>query len=708
MIFKGLVKILLSVIIFSFPLLAASSIFACPYGDEVKVVKSPICEQTCNSGIYQQYITFTGYADQTTCREVHWFSDSNCQTEAAQPTCNNPTTFCSPDGSNGPQCDIAGVCANTKKYTNDQVCQGTQLFNTTTQRQEGGPGNWCQVINCGYACRPGTTANYSCGDVFAQNGVNLWLPPAANGVGVYTPAQQTQCESDCKNLSCTPDTPTALKIVTPSNLNDFYSGTTTSAGRIVLGWEQPKTCAAYNIRIDDGVNTTKDSRNNCGPHYLCIDRYTGTNISTTQTPYIVANQIKITPVGGRRFTFWVHGLGTDNYLTPSSQMMTFTIPPPPLSNPQANVTLSQTVQTISQDASKQQAQLKWSVGNGSGGYTPVSDTDYYVVKILDITDTANWNDNCSTLSTDTTTIPKEGCFKALNQGFTIPVAPSHRYKWSVRAFSTAAGFGPSLYSEFSSYPPQGGPSISVETPVKCGSYSTVTWGSIGAAKTIKVIYKDFNGYDPVVSAPADANGFVTLAVTASGTYKLWIPGPKPVQVYAISDIGGSYPATINCTTGSVSPPGDGGGTNTTFHKLLPLTNSTTALFRDNILFQWEPYSPPTGQPLGVYHLIVCSNGPGLNCIRAIDTWTSATSFLAEYKGPTDYGGASGFPNTLRNCQNGSNGLCFNGNYSWQVYWSPSQNFSAVAFYGEKGWQSIASASDDSPPLLTKIKKWSGL
>ncbi len=496
------------------------------------------------------------------------------------------------------------------------------------------------------------------------------------------------CTTPPSGLSPNGDLATGLEPAYNEKCYTYPSGTRRCT--MALQWS-PVACAqSYDIRVDDSDNGTKDSRNNCSPYAVCIDGYKPPTTYSNGTP--ASNPfIEIDVVPGRKYKWWVHGR-TGTTPTASSEVANFSTQPPTTDSPTTSLNTGTPGEVL----------LGWTANYGRVNNYWVNLNDETVspqAVLTPVQSSGSFSCPANTASTQ--------CFKTTTTTQAVRgLVAGHKYKWLVSTWSNdSQRFGLPTSAVFTA-PGTTGVILSAEDPVKCGSYSKVTWSSTAGISSLRVAYKAFNGNDPTKTATPDSNGFVTLAITTSGSYDLWVPGPAPLTVTATPNTGTAETKTITCTTGSTAPTTNPGTieANGTFHKQQPANSTTNSLYRDNVVFQWEPYTPPSGQNTGIYHLVVCSSGSGLNCNRAIDQWTSSTSFTASYLGPLDYNNSASYPNTVRPCQNGSSGLCFNGSYSWQVYWAPAQGFSAVALYTDKGWNQLAKADTLVNQITDGVRK----
>lgn len=219
--------------------------------------------------------------------------------------------------------------------------------------------------------------------------------------------------------------------------------------------------------------------------------------------------------------------------------------------------------------------------------------------------------------------------------------------------------------------------LQAESGMACTGYSLLNWGSSNA-DSVKVEYKPYNNNDPVANRapkPADSE-YITVSNTKSGTYPLYIPGPADLTwtVRATAKKAGQADKVetrlINCTSNTPVV------TSNVFHKSAPRNTLDPEIYRDNVQMTWEAYTPPAGQPTGVYHVIACPAAAGSKCgagSRVVDRWVANTPY------PQTFG--SGI------------GLTFDTAYYWQVYWAPREGFQAVAQYTEDGWVQLAQMPD---------------
>jgi hypothetical protein len=117
-----------------------------------------------------------------------------------------------------------------------------------------------------------------------------------------------------------PPLPPSLPPTVTSSLAPLSpSGHIAATDSVTLTWQPIAGASSYAVRADDRAgNAVYDSRNNCGPHMLCVNGLTGTSITLSVEP-------------GHSYDWWVHSLSGAGWS--DGVYTSFTVgqgtPPPP-------------------------------------------------------------------------------------------------------------------------------------------------------------------------------------------------------------------------------------------------------------------------------------------------------------------------------------------------------------------------------------------
>ncbi len=253
--------------------------------------------------------------------------------------------------------------------------------------------------------------------------------------------------SHASGISCPVITPSDLQPnITFGNAEDMrgFRGRSPLSTQFTLSWKAVPGVKSYAVRVDDGVNDTKDARNNCGPHSVCIDNYVP---ASDDNPTL---SVEVVP--GRKYTWWVHAADS---LCPSSGNAYFNVNPlPPTelsSNPQGNpagksifLTWKHSPSTIT----SYHLQLRdLSVNNNNDLFSmncqnPAAGDKCYDVPLEQVKYLGSPDFNSTAGGKD---LKDYATYKVETQ-------PNHKYKWILYAVSQDAGRSLAVESTFSTAP----------------------------------------------------------------------------------------------------------------------------------------------------------------------------------------------------------------------------------------------------------------